>query len=61
MTNTAADVPYITTESLDLSNLQNLEYIDLSQVDIKSIFLNNPEFSYENITLELNFEGSPRG
>jgi hypothetical protein len=61
MTNPAADVPNITIESLDLSNLENLEYIDLSQVDIKSIFLNNPEFDYENITLELNFEGFPRG
>jgi len=61
MTNPAADVINITIESLDLSNLENLEYVDLSQIDIKSIFLNNPEFNYENITLELNFEGFPRG
>ncbi|MBZ9652359.1 T9SS type A sorting domain-containing protein [Psychroflexus montanilacus] len=61
ITNDAADVPEISLESLNLSNLQNLEYLDLTNVDIKSIFLNNPEFNYENITLELNFEGFPRG
>jgi hypothetical protein len=60
ITNDSADAPYIDIESLDLSNLENLEYIDLSNVDIKSIFLNNPEYDYENVTLDLYFEGFPR-
>lgn len=60
ITNDSADAADINIESLDISNLENLEYIDLSNVDIKSIFLNNPEYDYENVTLELFFEGFPR-
>ena len=37
MSNGSADVPNISIENLNFSNLENLKYVDLSNVDIKSI------------------------
>jgi len=48
------DVGYtIAIESLNLGNLQDLEYVDLGNVYINSIILDNPNFDYENLTLNL--------
>ena len=43
----------INIESLNLSNLKDLEYVDLGNVYIDTIKLDNPNFDYENLTLNL--------
>jgi len=43
----------ITIESLNLSNLQGLEYVDLGNVYINSLILDNPNFDFEDLSLNL--------
>ncbi|WP_127845117.1 T9SS type A sorting domain-containing protein [Psychroflexus aestuariivivens] len=47
-------------ESLDFSNLEDLEYVNLKHVDIQSLKLDNPNYDYENLVLDLYHEGYPR-
>uniref|UniRef100_UPI001300B8C8 T9SS type A sorting domain-containing protein n=1 Tax=Psychroflexus aestuariivivens TaxID=1795040 RepID=UPI001300B8C8 len=54
LNNQSVDVgPFIYIESLDLSNLEHLEYVDLGNVYINSITLDNSSYNYENLTLNL--------
>ena len=49
--------PFIYIPFLDFSNLNNLEYISLYNSDqIHSINLDNPNSSYENLTIDLSHE-----
>ena len=48
-------------ESLDFSNLEDLEYVNLKHVIIHSIKLDNPNYDYENLVLDLYHEGLPGG
>ncbi|QSS96020.1 T9SS type A sorting domain-containing protein [Psychroflexus sp. ALD_RP9] len=49
--------PYIAIPYLDFSNLNHLEYISLeTSFQINSINLNNPNSSYENLTINLDHE-----
>ncbi len=54
----SADVgPYISIAYLDFSNLNHLEYISLeTSFQLNSINLNNPNSSYENLTIDLDHE-----
>ena len=54
----SADVgPYISIAYLDFSNLNHLEYISLeTSFQLTSINLNNPNSSYENLTINLDHE-----
>ncbi|WP_127844656.1 T9SS type A sorting domain-containing protein [Psychroflexus aestuariivivens] len=47
-------------EKLDLSNLNNLEYLNFNNLDIKYIKLDNSNYDYENIIIDLLHEGYPR-
>ena len=54
LNNQSVDVgPFIYIESLNLSNLQDLEYVDLGNVYINSIILDHSNYDYENLTLNL--------
>ena len=49
--------PFIIIQHLDFNNLNNLEYISLyNSFQINSINLNNPNSSYENLTIDLSHE-----
>lgn len=61
MKNQCGDCGGVALQILDLSGLPNLEYIDLSNVEIEIIKLNNPDFDLTNLTLNLHHEGFPGG
>jgi hypothetical protein len=60
ITNPCGDCGSNGIESLDISNLKDLEYLDVSHLIINSILLNNPEYNYTNLTLNLYHEGFPK-
>lgn len=59
--NSCGDCGGVFIESLDFSNLENLEYVNLRHVAIQSLKLDNPNFDYENLVLDLYHEGGPGG
>lgn len=59
MKNSCGDCGSTYISILNLSGLPNLESVNLSNVEIQSIILNNPDFDLSNLTLDLYHEGAP--
>jgi hypothetical protein len=61
MTNDCGDCGGVHIQILDLSGLPNLELVDLTNVEIETLIINNPNFDLTNLSLSLYHEGFPGG
>ena len=57
--NPCGDCGGVALQVLDLSGLPNLELVDLTNVYIKKLVIDNPNFDIQNLTLDLYNEGPP--